>query len=353
MKLQKSLEQIVPQPLEKEQDKDKIKDEDERKVKDEDRVKDEDSDDEEIEEAKRIKRDIISNSDEKTPEPGVNPGSAPDPRPQNESSEHSLINLALIKKLDLNINDPTNTKQRMLCDRVSKDSHLWSLEHAVPRAARLLRNLKDSTDTQPDSQKKVPKEIQLQVYIAKGADSKLGNDLSRITSVRNLAQIATTINRYEAKNPKQKGRGDKSEVYDLYVEAAFTTHEQFLKYAAEHPEKIKSRRKYWQRCKEGGQKVLELIEWFGTGILVALPDNVKPAMIFGWTHAYMALLHYALSEGPKVQEFEAFCAMTDGWIQDLAANKLETIPTKKADLYGRYARLINDEETLVEGDEET
>lgn len=81
--------------------------------------------------------------------------------------------------------------------------------------------------------------------------------------------------------------------------------------------------------------MIELMEDYGSGVLIALPASVTVPTVLVWTKTYVIFLRCALKNSGEQNAFGDFCHLTNGWIEDMVAHKLEGINAKKTSLSNR------------------
>ena len=154
-----------------------------------------------------------------------------------------------------------------VCIQVLKDVQAWQPKQAVPRIFACLHQMQSIQKAMPNTEKKkVALHIQIQVA---GIVTARADDISRLSLFFWLAQMASTVNAYEANGKTLTvGRGQTSIIYDQYVEAEFGSHKEYEAAKKSNAAQLHRMRENWKRSKEVGGKVLRLTQDFGLGIII-------------------------------------------------------------------------------------
>ena len=184
---------------------------------------------------------------------------------------------------------------------VLKEVPAWHVMEILPRAIALLDAYQAAETARPNDEKSVPGEIQLQVHMILVAEVE--SEMMRLTLMYHQSQLAATVDNYQAE-PRELGPGigHKTVCFNKYVEATYSSSEEFRKAALNNAAMAKAR-KPWKKRKDSGDKLRLLIEEFGVGILLAIPPNISAATFQTWTVGKTKLLIHALKAAPWAAQF--------------------------------------------------
>lgn len=226
------------------------------------------------------------------------------------------ITMAVATELLPNTSD--NDRER-ICIQTLKDIQKWLPERAVPRIFARLHSMKAVQSAQPNERKIVPENIQMQVA---GIISTTTDDLSRISLIFWLSQLASTVDEYTGDGKSTVGRGRVSIIYDQYVEAEYATHEEYEQAKEDNEAQSVRKREWWKRKKEIGGKILRPTKEFGLGVIMCFPPGLTTTMIERMHVGQILLLQHGLKHGPERNNFRAVCNNATQWVSDFVSRPI-------------------------------
>ena len=113
-----------------------------------------------------------------------------------------------------------------------------------------------------------------------------------------------------------KGEGNKTYIYDQYVQAEYETKEEFRQIPRDR-QLLRRERNRWFSRKAIGEKLLPFVEKFGMAILLCFPPKITIATIDRWPALRPRLTVHGLVNGPNHAVFQKMCDVLNDHVTDL------------------------------------